>query len=277
MFIIPSFSFPARCSGNLMKTQTEEGPPRLGYLDFGLLSTVPSRVRDGLVCAVAQLVFARDVEAVAKLFGELSLLPQEVLLDPEERAALTDALDKTMTESLVYPDELVDDDQTQIPKLKFDKLLDALARLVPRFRFELPPYFINNARALSTLEGIARSLNPSFNVLQVMYPYCLNRLLTNPTKSPVVDDTLQSLIRSPVTGRVARDRVSKLLADSALLTGYRQRRVLWDILRTKAGRKLSWQISLEEARYRLPFGKKNLSTQERSPIHVHKRGRFLQL
>ena len=101
-------------AGNLMKTMTEEGP-RLGYLDFGLLSTVPSRVRDGLVCAVAQLVFAKDVEAVAKLFGELSLLPQEVLLDSKERAALTKALEQTMAESLVYPNKTLDNDQTRNP------------------------------------------------------------------------------------------------------------------------------------------------------------------
>lgn len=60
--------------GNLLRLELPEGP-RLGYLDFGLLSTVPSEVRDGLVCAVAQLVFARDVEAVANLFGEPGLLP----------------------------------------------------------------------------------------------------------------------------------------------------------------------------------------------------------
>lgn len=268
-------------AGNLLKTETPEGK-RLGYLDFGLLSTVPSRVRDALVCAVAQLVFANDVEAVANLFGELSLLPQEVLDDQEERAALTEALEITMSEALVYPDANASNEETQIPKLKFDKLLDALSRLVPRFRFELPPYFINNARAMSTLEGIARSLDPDFNVLRVMYPYCLNRLLTNPSKSPVVDATLQSLIRSPLTGRVDRARVAKILSDSALLTNYRQRRVLWDIMKTKAGRKLAWQISLEEAKHRLPFRKRKSSSTTTSsdvgsPIYVGKRGRFLQL
>jgi predicted unusual protein kinase regulating ubiquinone biosynthesis (AarF/ABC1/UbiB family) len=86
--------------GNLLRVELPEGP-RLGYLDFGLLSTVPSQVRDGLVCAVAQLVIARDVEAVANLFGEPGLLPQEVLLDPAERAALTEALDKTLADALV--------------------------------------------------------------------------------------------------------------------------------------------------------------------------------
>jgi predicted unusual protein kinase regulating ubiquinone biosynthesis (AarF/ABC1/UbiB family) len=265
--------------GNLLKIYLPDGTPMLGYLDFGLLSTVSSQVRDALVCSVTQLVFAQDVEAVAELFGELDLLPQEVLLDPKERAALTDALNKTMMEALVYPDDLLEG-QTKIPKLRFDKLLDSLTRLIPRFRFQLPPYFINNARALSTLEGIARTLNPDFNVLQVMYPYALNRLLTNPTKSPVVDATLQSLIRSPTTGRIERARISKLLVDSALLTGYRRSRVLWDILKSSGGRRLVWRISKEELRYRLPFAPKTkkLSVDgEWSPIHASRRERFFQL
>jgi predicted unusual protein kinase regulating ubiquinone biosynthesis (AarF/ABC1/UbiB family) len=42
---------------NLIKTQTAQGY-QLAYLDFGMLSTIPEQVRDGLVCAVAQLIFA---------------------------------------------------------------------------------------------------------------------------------------------------------------------------------------------------------------------------
>lgn len=176
-------------AGNLIKVKTPEGC-QLGYLDFGLVSYVPAQVRDALVCAVCYLVFAKDVDAVASLFGELRLLPEEIMNDPVDRAALTAAMEVTLDEALVY-ESRDGDDSTQIPTLKFDKLLDALSRLVPRFRFQLPPYFINNARALSTLEGIARTLDPSFNVFQVMYPFALNRLLTNPTKSAVVDKTLQ--------------------------------------------------------------------------------------
>ena len=61
--------------------------------------------------------------------------------------------------------------------LKFDKLLDGLVRLVTRFKFQLPPYFTNNKRALGTLEGTARTLNPNFNVFSIMHPYALNRIL----------------------------------------------------------------------------------------------------
>lgn len=226
--------------------------PQLGYLDFGMMSTVDSRVRDALVCSVVLLVFARDVERVANLFGELELLPDDVMNNPQEMRLLEQSLDKTFEEVLIYPEcEVVDSGCTQIPSLRFDKLLDALTRLVPRFRFDLPPYFINNARALSTLEGIARSLDPTFSVLQVVYPYALNRLLRNPSGSSVVDDTLQRLIRSPVTGRIDRSKVGKLLDDAALITGFKRRKVLFDILKTRGGWRLTRMIATESIEQRL--------------------------
>jgi predicted unusual protein kinase regulating ubiquinone biosynthesis (AarF/ABC1/UbiB family) len=143
--------------------QKEEKLPLLGYLDFGILSTVDAQVRDALVCAVVLLVFARDVRKVAKLFGELQLLPEDVVDSPTEMRALEQSLNQMFDVILTYPENNEPDrDNTQIPSLRFDKLLDSLARLIPRFRFDLPPYFLNNARALSTLEGIAKSLDPTF-------------------------------------------------------------------------------------------------------------------
>lgn len=240
-----------------------------------MLSTVPPQVRDGLVCAVCYLVFAKDVDAVASLFGELQLLPADIMEDPVERAALTAAMEITLDQALVYKQN-PDDSSTQIPTLKFDKLLDALTRLVPRFRFQLPPYFINNARAMSTLEGIARSLDPSFNVFQVMYPFALNRLLTNPTNSPVVDKTLQELIRDPATQRIDARKATQILNDSALITGYSKRRVLYDILKTRGGRKLGIAIAKEEAQFHNPLSR----SKKRDPSASSLRSsvaRFLRL
>ena len=104
-------------------------------------------------------------------------------------------------------------------------------------------------RALSTLEGIARTLDPSFNVLQVMYPTALNRMMQNPSNSPVVDETLQNLIRSKETGRIDRGKISKLLRDSALISGYSRRKVLLDVLRTRGGRRLIRDGLKEEFRH----------------------------
>ncbi len=253
-------------AGNLLKVLDANSKSRSGttlaYLDFGLLATIPSTVRDGLVCAVAQLIFSKDVDAVASLFGELDLMPPEILFNPEERAALTEALTKTMEEVLVYPEgesitttigsNIIDTKygkrkgKTNIPTLKFDKLLDGLVRLVPRFKFRLPPYFINNARALGTLEGTARTLDPDFNAFSMMYPYAINRILQNPTGSPVVDKTLQKMVRSSDTGRIDRGKVRRLLHDSAAFTGFSRRKVLRDVLKTKGGRKLAREAVMQE-------------------------------
>jgi predicted unusual protein kinase regulating ubiquinone biosynthesis (AarF/ABC1/UbiB family) len=232
-------------AGNLLKVRLEDNSVTLGYLDFGIVSTIPEQVRDALICSVALQVFSRDVHAVSSLFGELRLIPQHILDNDDERAALAEALEITFENSLLYPNAAGDDETTAIPDLKFDKLLDSLSRLVPRFQFDLPPYFINNARALSTLEGIAKSLDPSFNVLTIMYPYALSRLLKNPSKSEVVARTLQSLIRSE-DGKIDRKKIRRLLRDSALISGKSKRRVVWDVLKTKEGRILARGIVGEE-------------------------------
>mmetsp|Transcript_30181 Transcript_30181/g.72442 ORF Transcript_30181/g.72442 Transcript_30181/m.72442 type:complete len:744 (+) Transcript_30181:30-2261(+) len=242
--------------GNLLKvtdTSGDEETKRLGYIDFGLLSTVPVQVRDALVCAVAELVFARNVDAVANLFGELQLLPEDIVSDPSERMALTKELQQAMSACLKYEPvpSSSPESSTTIPSLRFDKLLDALTRLVPRFRFQLPPYFINNARALGTLEGMAREINPQFNVLQTMYPYILGRLLSNPTNSPTVEATVQSLIRSPRTGRIDMKRIQKLLQDATVLTGYSKKKVIMDVMKSRNGPRLVRTVVKEKLKHAL--------------------------
>lgn len=247
-FYLTLLRFMHQKAGNLLKIRRDDGSVTLGYLDFGLLSTIPQQVRDALICSVALQVFERDVDAVSELFGELQLIPQNILNDDSERAALAEALHITFENSLLYPEPTMTssgEEITAIPDLKFDKLLDSLSRLVPRFQFDLPPYFINNARALSTLEGIAKSLDPSFNVLTIMYPYALTRLLQNPSQSPVVTRTMQTLIRS-ADGLIDQQKIRRLLRDSALISGVSKRRVVWDVIKTKPGRKLTRGILREE-------------------------------
>lgn len=247
----------------MLKIQTPEGP-QLGYLDFGLLSSVPEQVRNALICAVVHLVFDQDSESVARLFGELELVPAEVIEDPDELKALTEALNQTMNAVLVYPDHSIPG-EIQFPDLKFDKLIgEEFPKLVPRFKFRLPPYFLQKARAISYLEGMARSIDSDFNVLQMLYPYALNQLMVNPSGSSVLDETLQSLLRSPETGRVEIDKISRLLEDSAHLTGFRKRKVIRDVLKTPGGRRIARKIVRDQirnapVRFRSRFRRKEVS------------------
>lgn len=106
---------------------------------------------------------------------------------------------------------------------------------MPRFEFQLPPYFANNARAIGGLEGMAKSIDPDFNILSVVYPYALGRLLRNPSASPVVARTLRTLVSTD--GALDRAKARALLRDAAELAGVRRRRVLLDTVRAKEGRR----------------------------------------
>ena len=224
---------------------------RLGYIDFGMLSTIPSTVQDGLICAVCQLIFANNVTAVSELFGELQLLPEDILNDPVESAALADELTMAIGKVLVFPSDeetaiLEAQGKPKIPSLRFDKLLDVLTRLVPRFRFQLPPYFLNNARALATLEGMAREVDPNFNILRHLYPYAISRIFSNPTDSPVVEGTLRSLIQTPATGKIDIGKLRKLLKDASNYSGYSRLKVVQDIARSKSGPGLVGRLTREQ-------------------------------
>ncbi len=81
------------------------------------------------------------------------------------------------------------------------------------------------------------------------YPYALNRLLRNPSQSPVVERTLQQLIRSEVDGRIDKKKVMRLLRDSATISGLPKRRVVWDVMKEREGRKLVMDILKEELSY----------------------------
>ena len=272
--------------GNLLRL---EGSGDLAYLDFGLVSEVPPTVRDALVAAVALLVFSRDYEAVAGLFGELMLVPQDVIENEYQFQELVDSLQEAAEATLIFPsdvraagaagelgtgsavaaaaaasvgegeegEKVVGDDGEvfknekekqrdavlrergrgidAVPDVRFDQLLGALLALVPRFRFILPPYFLNNARALGTLEGMARSADPNFNILAVVYPFAVKRLLSNPSGSPVLRRVLRRLVSDERTGAMSLSRLGDMVDDVAALTGVPRNKIVKDALKSAEG------------------------------------------
>ncbi|KAL7562911.1 hypothetical protein ACA910_000282 [Epithemia clementina (nom. ined.)] len=229
-------------TGNLLKIKKRKGlwkkKPELGFLDFGIVATVPQSFRDGLVCAVIQLVFARNTEAVADLCVDLGLLPKTALEEPKDRKRFMDALQKAIDSILIWP-KSKRGISTDIPKVRFEKILPALTPLIQGFEFNIPPYSLNNVRALATLEGMALKLDPNFNVLRIIYPYSINRLMRNPRVSYKVQQTFLDICRSPKTKLISAKRVQMLLKDWALWTGYRKRKIFWDVITSAGGRRVA--------------------------------------
>ena len=130
-------------TGNLLKVRRQDGQVELGYLDFGLVNEVPQRFRDGIVCAVVQIVFARNIEAVADLCVDLGLLSEDTMRDPDQRKKLVDALRYAFDNILIWPTDKRGR-ATEIPKVRFQNLLACLAIIIANFEFTVPPYFLNS-------------------------------------------------------------------------------------------------------------------------------------
>jgi aarF domain-containing kinase len=218
--------------GNLIKLPDNRG---LAYLDFGLVSTVPEQVRDGLVAAVSLMVFKKDYRKVANLFGELMLVPPSVLNDAAKMKDLEDALEDAANKTLKFPEP---GSGKIVPEIRFDELLFALLALVPRFEFQLPPYFVNNARALGGLEGMARSADGTFNVLKEVYPVAIRRVLKNPNQSEVLRKTARTLAYDDAIGGLAFASLLRVLNDAANLTQIPRYKIAFDALNSSEGRRL---------------------------------------
>jgi hypothetical protein len=74
-----------------------------------------------------------------------------------------------------------------------------------RFEFTLPPYFLNNARAIGSLEGLAKTADPSFNLLAEVYSFSIRTLLTS--DSPGMRKTLMDITYDPDTGKPSLRKV----------------------------------------------------------------------
>jgi aarF domain-containing kinase len=226
-----------------VRTTKDDGTAQLGYLDFGLVSSVPQSFRDGVVCATVQLVFARNIHAVADLCVDLGLLPRAKLEDdPVERQQFVSALQNAFDEILVWPKDQKGR-STAVPKLcSFSQGLAAMTKLITSYEFTVPPYFLNNCRALATLEGIALTLDPNFNILRVIYPYAINQLMCNPRVSRKTEETFLDICRSSDTKLVDYPQAMMLLNDWSILTGYPKRKVFWDLATSIGGRRVSRAI-----------------------------------
>jgi predicted unusual protein kinase regulating ubiquinone biosynthesis (AarF/ABC1/UbiB family) len=112
-----------------------------------------SGVREALVCAVIQLI-EKNYTAVALEFDSLMLMPPQDL--ERDREEFTVALEEVLVNILEYPVS-PSGTVTSLPMLRFDSVISSLVSVASKFNFIVPPYFLNNARAIASLEGMALS------------------------------------------------------------------------------------------------------------------------
>ncbi|KAL2897538.1 hypothetical protein RDABS01_039321 [Bienertia sinuspersici] len=147
--------------GNVVAT--DDGS--LAYLDFGMMGDIPRHYRVGLIRVLVHFV-NRDSLGLANDFLSLGFLPEGV-----DILLVSDALQAS------FGDGTRQSGDFQV--------------VLYEFNFSLPPDYALVIRALGSLEGTAKALDPDFKVVESAYPYVIGRLLADPTISEVSDSTEQ--------------------------------------------------------------------------------------
>ncbi len=188
--------------GNLLVT--DDG--KLAYLDFGMMCTVESYQRYGLIEAIVHMV-NRDFEGLADDYVKLEFLTPETDLSPIIPALAT-----------VFSNAL----GASVAELNLKSITDEFSSLMYEYPFRVPAYYALIIRSLVTLDGIAISVDPDFKVLSKAYPYVAKRLLTDP--SPELRQSLQELLFKD--GDFRWNRLENLLRNARSSQDYDLEKVL---------------------------------------------------
>ena len=122
---------------------------------------------------------------------------------------------------------------------------------------QVPPYFVNNVRALGTLEGMACAADPGFNILTVVYPYVLQRLILSNSNDdkPKLKSVFRSIIftnavdasgkngASPPQTRksINWNRLRDMLKQATSM-GISAQKIIEDVLATPQGRSFTREL-----------------------------------
>ncbi|PKU69082.1 uncharacterized protein LOC110100309 isoform X1 [Dendrobium catenatum] len=172
--------------GNLVAT--DDGS--LAYFDFGMMGDIPRHYRVGLIKVLVHFV-NRDSLGLANDFLSLGFIPDE-----EDTQLVADALRASFD-----TDRRLSND--------FQGVMYQLYDVMYEFNFSLPPDYALVIRALGSLEGTAKALDPDFKVIESAYPFVVGRLLADP------DPDMRKILRELLIcndGSIRWNRFERLIA-----------------------------------------------------------------
>jgi len=174
--------------GNLFATP--EG--QMAYIDFGMMDQLDQDAKESLVDAVVHLI-NKDYQDLANDFIKLGFLAPGTNILP-----IVPALESVLGNAL---GESVQD-------FNFKTITDQFSELMFDYPFRIPAKFALIIRSLVTQEGLALTLDPSFKIVDVAYPYVARRLLNG--ESPQLRQRLLELLFK--NGKFQWHRLENLIA-----------------------------------------------------------------
>lgn len=161
--------------GNLMLH--DDG--RIVFLDFGLMSDVDSNVMEGFARGI-QALLSEDWTALTEAFSDVGFVTTPIMHRSKGELWRSDPKFglPQLTEELKNEMET-----TEGGTSRFGALATVLNKgLSPRWLLFTPPYVLLLIRTFLTLEGIAASIDPDFNIYEMASPWAIQRSLSPSTK-----------------------------------------------------------------------------------------------
>ncbi len=135
---------------------------RMAYIDFGMMDQLEQYTKETIASSVVYLI-NKDYAELAKNFVKLGFLTPDTDIRP-----IIPALEAVLGEAIGQ----------SVVNFNFKTITDKFSELMYDYPFRVPAKFALIIRSLVTQEGLALTLNPSFKIVQVSYPFVARRLLT---------------------------------------------------------------------------------------------------
>lgn len=231
-------------SGNLLLTP--DG--RLCYLDFGLIVRVKPRHRQAMMAALIHLGLGEWSRLADDLEGLDLLKPNtdKIQLALELEKEFQNVMDQSPQD-----ENVLQQNKDQLPllslqtsSLSFSTLARVLFRVAYKFRFKLPTYFPLVVRSISSLEGVALSVDPNFKLIAAGMPVVLNQLLSD--RRPAAQKLLRELLLAP-GGAIRTDETSRQILQVWLSAAKQEARTESYASESEGGKNLSTAAAVDMA------------------------------
>ncbi len=144
--------------GNLLVLDAD----RVCFLDCGMVGRLDGLLRENLVLLVSAGL-RKDVTVVTDILTEMGALPEDI-----DRARFLRQTHLLLERYYNIP----------LKRLRLDYLMNDLIGLIRKFRIRIPSDMALVAKALITLEGVGRTLDPDFDSVSVARPFVHQIVLT---------------------------------------------------------------------------------------------------
>ncbi len=147
---------------------------RLGLVDFGIMGRVTDENMEYFASVFLALA-NHDYDGMVRLYVDMGFLSEETVDLEKFQREMKDDLMEFLEPYYVM----------QVKQIDFGAYVDRMTQILIRHRLKLPSNFYLMDKALITLEGILKQLDPEFNYVEAAKPYVteLVRRRRNPLRA----------------------------------------------------------------------------------------------